>query len=120
MVGRRKAVNPGFRLMILKSVPKEARRASFWKRVIAEAEVSRRNRRVVNLYKLNRLTKEGDVVYVPGKVLGTGEIDHPITISAFAFTRKAYEKLLKAGSTILTTGEFAERYPRGGGVKIIG
>lgn len=116
----RKTVNPGFKLMLLKSIPKNARKTRFWKRIIEEIERSRRSRRAVNLYKLNRLTKGGDIVYVPGKVLGTGEIDHPITISAFSFSKKAYEKLARSGSTILTTGEFAERYPKGSGVKIIG
>ena len=120
MVSRRKIVKPGFKLSILRSIPKEAARSRFWQRIIEECERPRRNRRVVNLYKLNRLTKAGDIVYVPGKVLGTGNIDHPITISAFGFSKTAYEKLLKSGSTVLTTREFAEKYPTGSGVKIIG
>jgi len=120
MVSRRKVVKPGFKLSIMKAIPRQARKARFWKRILEEAERARRQRRAVNLYKLNRLTKAGDVVYVPGKVLGTGNIDHPITISAFGFSKTAYEKLLKSGSTVLTTQEFAERYPTGSGVKIIG
>ena len=120
MVSRRKVVKPGFKLMLLKSIPKEAKKTRFWKRILEEADRPRRNRRTVNLYELNRLTESGDVVYVPGKVLGTGDIDHPITISAFSFSKKAYEKLLKSGSTILNTKEFAEKYPTGSGVKIIG
>lgn len=120
MVSRRNVVKPGFKLMLLKSIPKEARKTNFWKKVIEEAERPRRNRRAINLYKLNRLTEKGDVVYVLGKVLGTGEIDHPLTISAFSFSKKAYEKLLKSGSVILTTKEFAEKYPTGSDVKTIG
>ena len=120
MVSRRKVVKPGFKLNIVRSIPKEAAKSRFWKRIIEECEKPRRNRRAVNLYKLNRLTKPGDIVYVPGKVLGTGKIDHPITISAFGFSKAAYEKLVKSGSTILTTREFAEKYPTGSGVKIIG
>ncbi len=120
MVSRRKIVRPGLRTSILRQIPKKVAKTRFWRRIIEEAERSRRSRRVVNLYKLDRLTKEGDVVYVPGKVLGTGEISHPITIAAFSFSKTAYEKLLKSGSTILTTQEFAEKYPRGSGVKIIG
>jgi len=120
MVSRKKVVKAGFKLSILKSIPKEARKAEFWKRVIEEAERSRRSRRAVNLYKLNRLTRSGDVVYVPGKVLGTGSLDHSITISAFSFSKTAYEKLVKSGSTVLTTREFAEKYPTGSGIKLIG
>ncbi len=120
MVSRRKVVRPGMRASILSQIPRKVAKTRFWRRIIEEAERSRRRRRVINLYKLERLTKEGDVVYVPGKVLGTGEINHPITIAAFSFSKTAYEKLLNSGSTILTTQEFAEKYPRGSGVKIIG
>ena len=120
MVSRRKVVKPGFKLSVVKSIPKEARKTRFWRRIIEEAERPRRQRRAVNLYKLNRLTQSGDVVYVPGKVLGAGKLDHPITISAFSFSKAAYEKLVKAGATVLPTSEFAEKYPTGSGVKLIG
>ena len=120
MVSRRKVVKPGLRMSIIRAIPRETRKTRFWRRILEEAERSRRQRRVVNLYKLNRLTSSGDVVYVPGKVLGTGNIDHPITISAFSFSKKAYEKLMKSGCTVLTTREFAEKYSTGSGVKIIG
>ena len=120
MVSRGKVVKPGFKLSIIRSIPREAAKSRFWRRIIEECEKPRRNRRAVNLYKLNRFTKPGDVVYVPGKVLGAGKLDHPITISAFSFSKTAYEKLAKSGSTILTTREFAEKYPTGSGVKIIG
>lgn len=119
MVSRRKVVRPGRRLGVLKQIPKEVRKSRFWRRVAEEAEKPRRWRSV-NLYKLDRLTQSGDVVYVPGKVLGAGEITHPITIAAFSFSKNAYEKLLKSGSTVLTTKEFAERYPTGSKVKLIG
>ncbi len=120
MVSRRRVVKPGLKLSILKSIPREAAKSRFWKRIIEECEKPRRNMRTVNLYELNRLTGAGEAVYVIGKVLGTGSIDHPITISAFGFSKTAYEKLLKSGSTILTTREFAEKYPKGSGVKLIG
>ena len=120
MVSRRKVVRPGRRLTVLSQIPKGVRRSRFWRRVMEEAERPRRKWRSVNLYKLERLTRSGDVVYVPGKVLGAGELTHPITISAFSISKSAYEKLLKSGSTILTTKEFADRYPSGSGVKLIG
>jgi len=120
MVGRGKTIKPGLKLSLIKSIPRKAEKTRFWRRVLEEAERSRRRRRVVNLYKLNRLTKEGDVVYVPGRVLGAGDLDHRITIGAFSFSKTAYEKLIRSGSEILTTREFAERYPTGSGVKLIG
>jgi len=120
MVSRRRNVKPGFRNMVLSQIPVKLRKTRFWKRVIEEAEKSRRKKRVVNLYKINRLTNTGDVVYVVGKVLGVGELSHPITISGFSFSKTAYMKIKKAGGTILTTGEFAQKYPNGSNVKLIG
>ncbi|MEM3397470.1 MAG: 50S ribosomal protein L18e [Nitrososphaerota archaeon] len=120
MVSRRKTIKPGFRNMILSQIPVKLRKKRFWRKIIEEAERSRRSRRVVNLYKIDRLTDDGDVVYVVGKVLGAGELSHQLTISAFSFSKKAYEKIKKAGGTILTIAEFAEKYPNGRNVKIIG
>lgn len=120
MVSRRKTTKAGFRNMIISQIPDELRKKRFWKKIIEEAERSRRRKRIVSLYKISRLTNSGDVVYVVGKVLGVGELSHPLTISAFSFSRKAYEKIKRIGGTILTTAEFAEKYPDGDNVKIIG
>lgn len=120
MVGRRKTVKPGFKEMLLSQIPENLKKNRFWRRVIEEVQKPRRSRRIVNLYKLDRLTNSGDIVYVVGKVLGVGELTHPITVSAFSFSKTAYTKIKKAGGTILTTREFAERYPEGNSVKIIG
>lgn len=117
---RRGAVKPGFKNMIISQIPVKMRKAKFWRRIIEEAEKPRKSRRAVNLYKLNRLTNSGDVVYVVGKVLGAGELSHPITVSAFSFSGKAYMKIKRAGGTILTTSEFAKKYPGGSNVKLIG
>lgn len=120
MVSRRKTIMAGFKDMVLSQIPVKLRKKKFWKKIIEEAKKSRRRRRVVNLYKIDRLTSSGDAVYIVGKVLGVGELSHPLFISAFSFSRKAYEKIKKAGGMILTTAEFAERYPDGRNVKIIG
>ena len=48
----------------------------------------------VNLWKLDMHTKDGDVVVVPGKVLGDGNLGHKITVSALKFSKKAAALLL--------------------------
>lgn len=120
MVSRRKTIRPGFKNMIISQIPAKYRKTRFWRRIIEEAEKPRRRRRVVNLYELDRLTNSGDVVYVVGKVLGVGELSHPLTISAFSFSKTAYAKIKKAGGTILATSEFVQKYPTGSNVKLIG
>lgn len=50
----------------------------------------------VNIMKINKLTKEGEVVIVPGKVLGKGDLDHKITLAAAKFSESAMPKLKNA------------------------
>jgi len=54
----------------------------------------------VNLDKINKESKEGDNIIVPGKVLSKGEINHKINIAAFRFSEEAKNKLLKANCKI--------------------
>lgn len=49
------------------------------------------------LLKAKNLVKEGKLV----KILGGGEIDFPLTISAHAFSKSAKEKIEKAGGKII-------------------
>ena len=72
----------------------------------------------VNLSKINRYSQEGDTVLIPGKVLGSGELDHNVTVSAFKFSKSAMEKINKNGRAI-TLYDLYKENPRGSGVKIM-
>ncbi|PUA31982.1 MAG: 50S ribosomal protein L18e [Candidatus Terraquivivens tikiterensis] len=104
-------------LSVHRALRRLAKGSKFWRAILKEAN---RPRRVVNVYKLNRYTKEGDVVFVPGKLLGLGNIDHPVTVSAFSLSKSAYEKVVRAGGSVLSMEDFMRLYPTGRGVKIIG
>jgi len=73
----------------------------------------------VNVYKINKLTSDGDIVVVPGKVLGTGDLDHKVTVSAFKFSESARAKISEKGSAI-TIEELVEKNPKGTSVRIMG
>lgn len=94
--------------------------ANIWRRVVSDLEKSTRSRRVVNISRLNRFTEENEVVVVPGKVLGSGTINHSITIAAFAFSGNAKEQIEKAKGKCLTIKELAKQNPKGKDVRIIG
>ena len=66
-----------------------------WKRIANDLEKSRRNRRVVNLSRINRYSNEGEVVIVPGKVLGDGLIENKLEIAALQFSDAAKLKIEK-------------------------
>lgn len=74
----------------------------------------------VNLNKLSRFTEQGDIVIVPGKVLGTGTMNHKITLCAFSLSESAAKKIIDAGGKIFSIKEFVEKFPEGSKVKIVG
>ncbi len=93
--------------------------AAIWDYVAELLERPRRLRYEVNLSKINRYTKPGETVVVPGKVLGAGNIDHPVTVAALGFSEQAVEKIRKAGGRVIHILKLLEENPRGSGVRII-
>ncbi len=98
----------------------EKGKARIWKRLASDLKRPRRIWRRVNLERINKYTKEGDVVVVPGKVLGIGFLDHKIKIWAFSFSEAALRKLKEAKAEILDIKKLMKENPRGSGVKLIG
>ncbi|MCX8176255.1 MAG: 50S ribosomal protein L18e [Candidatus Bathyarchaeota archaeon] len=93
--------------------------AKIWLSVAKLLEKAKRRRTSINLSKINRYTERDDVVVVPGKTLSSGLLDHPVTVAAYAFSRKAKEKIEGAGGKCLTIKELVESNPKGSHVKII-
>jgi len=73
----------------------------------------------INLFRLNKITKDNDIIVVPGKILGAGQLDHKVIIGTFKISQLAREKLDKAKCQVLTIKELLEKYPTGSGVRII-
>ena len=67
---------------------------------------------------ISRVTKTGDIIAVPGKVLGAGVIEHSITIGAVSFSETAKVKIKNAGGTVMLIEKLVETNPDGKGVKI--
>ena len=63
-------------------ISKKVKKTPFGKNLKAMLSKSRSHRAEVNVGKIGKLTKKGDTIVVPGKVLGTGAIDHSVTVAA--------------------------------------
>ena len=94
--------------------------APIWSRLAALALKPSSSRRVVNLTRINKTTKENDILFVPGKVLGTGNISHKITLSSFSMSATAVNKIIQTGGKIMTYSDMIKKYPTGKGVIIFG
>lgn len=90
-----------------------------WHSIAKRLTTSKRNRVAVNLSRLNRYTKEGETVAVPGKVLGSGKVEHPLAVAAFAFSDIAQKKILSAKGNCLSIRDLMKKNPTGKNVKLM-
>mgnify|MGYP000942745997 FL=1 len=95
-----------------------ANSAPIWKDTARRLEMPSRNYAAVNISKINRHTAEDDVLLIPGKVLGAGILDHPVTVAAVTFSDSAVEKIIEAGGKCLSLEEIMEANPKGSGIRI--
>ncbi len=95
-------------------------KAPIWQKLAEMAQKPGIAQRLVNVKKINDVTKENDVIVVPGKVLGTGNISHKVTLCSFSISTSAAQKILAAGGKIINYSELISKFPTGKGVKIIG
>jgi len=120
-VKKAKPTNPEL-LKLANSLRKQSResKAKVWRGIAERLVKSRRGRISVNLSRLDRYTSRNETVAVPGKVLASGEITHPITVAAFTFSGKAKEKIRAARGKCVSFSDLARKNPKGSNVKIIG
>lgn len=92
--------------------------APIWKDVAKRLSRPSRQRAAVNVSRLNRYTKDGEVVLVPGKLLASGMIAKKLTVGAYTFSEKAREKITSAGGKCLSIKEMMKAYPKGSKVRM--
>ncbi|XHH08552.1 MAG: 50S ribosomal protein L18e [Candidatus Bathyarchaeia archaeon] len=108
-------------IQLIKQLKKESREkdAPIWLDVAEQLAQSRSRRAAVNLSSINRNTKKADIIVVPGKILGTGSLTHPITVAAFSVSETAKAKLDAIKAKYLTIPELVAENPKGSNIKII-
>ena len=115
-----KTTNPEL-VQIIRLLKKESRekQAAIWLDIAEYLSKTRSGRVAVNLSVINRNTKKSDIIVVPGKILGSGTINHAITVASFGASEKAKEKLAGAKAKYLSIQELLEKNPKGTNIKII-
>ena len=110
---------------ILKSTIRNLKKASsersqpIWAALADDLDKAKRKRHSINLSNINRHTEAGQIVAVPGKVLASGSLDHPVTVAAFAFSDGALKKITEAKGKAMTLQELMESEPKPSEIKII-
>ncbi len=110
------------RLKLIEELKEASRKndVRIWKALSMELSRSRKNRRSVNMWKINKHTSKGDIIIVPGKLLGDGILEHKISVAAFEFSESAKKKIGSVGGEVMTIQELVKKNPAGSGIKIIG
>ena len=115
-----KSTNPEI-IQLIRFLKKQSNEneAKIWREVAKHLAKTRQNRAAVNLSRINRHTQKSDMIVVPGKILGSGAIDHEVTVAALNASEKAKEKLVAAKAKYVSIPELVEKNPKGSNVKII-
>ncbi|MDE1761772.1 MAG: 50S ribosomal protein L18e [Candidatus Micrarchaeota archaeon] len=91
------------------SLKADSKNAGLWQDVRQLISQPRRSRVVVNLNKIDRLTKDGEFIVVPGKVLSFGRVNHKIRIAAVEYSQSAIAKLKGSGCEMVPIEEMLKK-----------
>ncbi|MEK6901472.1 MAG: 50S ribosomal protein L18e [Nanoarchaeota archaeon] len=105
---------------LLGELESKALQSAFWKRIMKDLKKPTRQRRVVNLYKIEKVAQEGETIIVPGKVLSVGDLHKKVSVAAFTFSAEAEKKIKEAKGKTLTIQELLKQNPEGKNVRILG
>jgi large subunit ribosomal protein L18e len=70
---------------------------AIWEKVSEILSRPRRKRVAVNIGKINRLANDGEIIIVPGRVLGGGLLEKKLVVIAESFSKTAWQKILDNG-----------------------
>ncbi len=114
-----RSTNPLMQELIKESTMKAYEEdAPIW-RDVAKRLLRSKSRAEINISRIARYTKKNDIVLVPGKLLGSGSINHPVTVGAVGFSIVAKDKLTSAGGKHMSIKELMSKVPKGTDVKIM-
>ena len=94
--------------------------APVWRDIALRLEGPMRHWAEVNVGKINRYAGENETIVVPGKLLGSGEIDKKVTVAAYRFSGQAKDKIVKAGGKDMSIEELLAKNPKGSKIRIMG
>ena len=77
------------------------RKEKLWVDIAKRLKKPRRNRAVVNLWKIDKMASKGDnknkTFLIPGKVAAYGELKNKVNVAAFEFSVSAISKINENG-----------------------
>ena len=96
-----------------------AKRAKNWNKVAQIVSGSRRKYSNVNIGRIEKESNEGEVIIIPGKVLGNGNLTKRIKICALYFSTSAIKKIKSGKGEAIKLLEEIKLNPDAEGIKIL-
>ena len=93
-------------------------KAGVWLSLAETLNKPTRIRPEVTVGLLSKAAGKGDVIAVPGAVVGASELKHALTVAAWRFTKGAREAITKAGGKCIDLDELVKANAKGTGVRI--
>src|SRR3989344_5020609 len=97
----------------------KSKKNSSWLKVADKISMPKRKQISLNLDQIDKRAQEHDVVVIPGKVLGLGNINKKIKVVALSFSGSAEEKLKKSKTEFSTIAKELKENPEAKKVKIL-
>ncbi len=94
-------------------------KAAIWNEVSGILRSPSQNWAEVNIGQLDRLTKDNEIVLVPGKLLAAGVISHPVDVYAFSASESAKKQIAAAKGHFGKIEDLLSKNPNGRGVRLI-
>ncbi len=95
------------------------KKSKLWISIAKKLMNPSKNYSSINLSKINRYTNKDETIIVPGKVLGSGYLNHSLTIASLGFSESAVKKIESMGGKCITIEELMEINPNGNNIKIL-
>ena len=83
-----------------------------FKRLAEDLSRPARQRRAVNLSRIDANVNEKEVAVVPGKVLASGSLKKKIKIAALSFSESAKDKIKSAGADAISIKDLIKIHPK--------
>jgi len=97
----------------------KAKKKKNWLKIAGILSSPRRKKIEINIDKIDKESKEGDTIIIPGKVLSSGSISKKIRIAALAYSKEAEKKLKEKKCELVSLEKEIEINPEAKGVKVI-
>lgn len=96
-----------------------AKKAKSWNKIAQIVSGGRRSYPDINLSQIDKESSDGDILVIPGKVLGNGNLTKKVKICALYFSSSAFQKIKESKCEAIKLVDEIKKNPNAEGVKII-